>query len=251
MGIHADENLYRGINAHLNSFLQNEPGGWDSFHIEHLVDLRRKLDEKLPLSYYCRTIESFQLRAFREYEDDTLTALMIYQFDKDNPAGRAITRIELLSTASKPGGQHHKHYMAKRLALLQNGTPLVEIDYLHQTKPLVRVIPSYADGRLGGRPYMFLVTDPRPTFEETVLKVYEFGVDEPIPALEIPLAGHDRMAIHIGPIYDRTFASSRFFRLVVDYAQEPVQFERYQPIDQQRIRWRMEQIRTRKNKGKS
>lgn len=37
MAICTPLNLYPGVNAHLNSFLQSEGGGWESFHAQYLV----------------------------------------------------------------------------------------------------------------------------------------------------------------------------------------------------------------------
>ncbi len=243
MPIHADRNLYPGINAHLNSFLQHEPGGWESFHLEHLVDLRHMLDENMPLHYYARMMPSMQLSVSSENQEGVLNAVIIYQIQKGNLLGVPVARIELLSAASKPGGPSHGQYMSRRLELLRSGIPLVEIDYLHQTPPIVRVIPSYVDHEADASPYMILVTDPRPTFEETVLRVYEFGVVELMPIIPIPLTGTEVMNIHFSELYHQTFANSRFFRLVVDYAEDPVHFDRYHDVDRQVIRQRLNKIR--------
>ncbi|MCA9909828.1 MAG: DUF4058 family protein, partial [Anaerolineae bacterium] len=61
MAIHSKTNLYPGINAHLNSFLQQEGGGWESFHAEHIIDLRRVLAKTLPAGYYAVAEKSLQI----------------------------------------------------------------------------------------------------------------------------------------------------------------------------------------------
>jgi hypothetical protein len=61
MPIHAPQNLYPGVNAHLNSFLQQEGGGWESFHAEHIIDLRRVLAPALPEGYYAVAEKSLQI----------------------------------------------------------------------------------------------------------------------------------------------------------------------------------------------
>lgn len=61
MPIYSDKNLYPGINAHLNSFLQNEAGGWQSFHAEHIIDLARSINERLPAGYFTRSEKSLQI----------------------------------------------------------------------------------------------------------------------------------------------------------------------------------------------
>lgn len=56
------ENLYPGVNAHLNSLLQNEPGEWESFHATLIVDLTRSLNRSLPAGYEARNERSLQIR---------------------------------------------------------------------------------------------------------------------------------------------------------------------------------------------
>lgn len=68
MAIQGTKNLYRGINAHLNSLLQNEPGDWEGFHSDHIADLRRLIDAQLPEGYYARNERSLQIRELPEAE---------------------------------------------------------------------------------------------------------------------------------------------------------------------------------------
>ncbi|MBZ0298776.1 MAG: DUF4058 family protein, partial [Anaerolineae bacterium] len=211
MALQADRNLYPGINAHLNSFLQNESGGWRSFHAEHITDIAREVDQRLPSGYFTRSEKSLQIEDFdpgsgdqgrsrttpdvtiyrqrtshrglsqariQEVvpsltmplpetldEEDELTGLVIYQAGEGSILGRPITRLEPLSPANKRGGSHHEQYMHKRSETLKSGLRLVEIDYLHQTPPVIRVLPDYSSGAPGAVPYTILISDPRPTFE--------------------------------------------------------------------------------------
>jgi hypothetical protein len=71
MAIHARSNLYPGVNAHLNSFLQQPGGGWESFHAEHIVDIRRVIAAALPPNYYATAEKSLQLST---YDAASLTA---------------------------------------------------------------------------------------------------------------------------------------------------------------------------------
>jgi len=48
MPIHVQKNVYKGINAHLHSYFQQN-NGWAGFHGAHLTDLTRKLQSVLPL----------------------------------------------------------------------------------------------------------------------------------------------------------------------------------------------------------
>jgi hypothetical protein len=154
-----------------------------------------------------------------------------------------VTRVELLSPANKPSGSHYDIYLAKRLQTLGSGLRIVEVDYLHERRPIIARIPSYVDRQPGAHPYNIIVNDPRPTFLEGQTQVYGFGVLDRPPIIAVPLAGDDRMVLDIQAIYNRTVESSRLFRLVlVDYAQEPVNFAAYTEADQARIRERMAAI---------
>jgi hypothetical protein len=61
MPIHSRKNLYRGVNAHLNSYLQNTRGQWKSFHSEHIIDLRKAVDLSLPPGYVALSEQSLQI----------------------------------------------------------------------------------------------------------------------------------------------------------------------------------------------
>jgi hypothetical protein len=124
----------------------------------------------------------------------------------------------------EPGGAHY-------------GLRLVEIDYLHERRPA----PSYLDGIKDALPYSVLVSDPRPTFSEGAAPVYNFGVQQPLPVISIPLEGRDSVGLDLGMIYNQTY-EKRAFRSRVDYGQLPLNFNRYSPPDQEYIRRRMAEI---------
>jgi hypothetical protein len=285
MPIHSDQNLYPGINAHLNSFLQQEDGGWESFHADHISQLRQALDAVLPSNYYAVSEKSlqvsemglnvelshrtrpdvtvFQTRSLNtlaaspaavptatlplsdvlDEEDDYLSSIVIFEFESGKLPGRPVTRIELLSPANKPGNAYYRQYVAKRRATLQAELCLVEIDYLHETRPLLYQFPSYPEGEEGAFPYLVLVSDPRPKLQEGHLDFYGISIDKPLPLVSIPLAGSDRITLNLNDAYQKTFENARLYRLVVDYAEEPVHFGRYQPDDQMKIRSLLEEIR--------
>ncbi len=289
--IYSERNLYPGINIHLNSILQNDPGTsiWQSFHAEYIVRLRETMDINLPRGYFTLSETSLQIGEFDAgtgletrarttpdvtiyrnptitgqtdlmiaeetssptlvlplpetlKEEETLTGLIIYQAGEGSFLGRPITRIELLSPANKPGGTHYEQYILKRLQTLKSGLRLVEIDYLHQTAPIIYKLPRYPKGK-DSFPYMIIVTDPRPTFEEGKTAIYAIHVDQALPILDIPLAGADVVRIRFGDVYNRTFESSRFFLSVVDYATDPVHMDTYSKPDQERIKNRLSEIR--------
>ncbi len=103
--------------------------------------------------------------------------------------------------------------------------------------------PSYPDQQEEAFPYTIFVNDLREGFYKGTTLSYGFGVLDKIPALPIPLAGSDSCVVDFGDIYQHTFTSSQLFRrILVDYAQEPVNFTAYSPEDQAHIRDHMRQI---------
>jgi hypothetical protein len=62
MAIHSDKNLYSGINAHLNSDLQEE--GWQSFHNAHVIHICEVLKPLLPPNYYAISERSLQVSEY-------------------------------------------------------------------------------------------------------------------------------------------------------------------------------------------
>lgn len=283
----ADCNLYPGVNAHLNSYLQLEPGGWQSFHAAHVTHLYEALDATLPSNYYARPEKTLQISevvppvaprphrfttpdvtVFRTGEgivtkgemgtsgtsrrlplqdvldeEDLLPGVTIYQVVDSHALGKPVTRIELLSPANKPGGTHGDQYLVKRMDTLRSGLHLVEIDYLHHSAPVVRGLPSYSDQDSDAYPYLVAISSPFPSLAQGSVALYEIGVDDSLPQITVPLAGDDNVILDLGAVYNHTLVSSRFFRLVVDYATEPVAMHRYTTADQVRIRQRLLHIR--------
>lgn len=243
MTLQADKNLYPGINIHLNSLLQNEPGGWESFHVEQIVELSRFIDTALPDNFVCHIEASLQLRVDEEYGIEALNSIIIYQSDSDKILSQPLTHIELLSPSNKPGGLHFENYKRQRLQTMEGGLNLVEIDFLHQSPPVIHGLPDYSKGEKSACAFAIFVSNPQPTLQSGTVSIYSFGVDDQLPIINIPLVGTDVVKVDFGTAYNRTFESSRFFRLVVDYEREPVQFERYTPADRERIQQRLAAIR--------
>jgi len=286
MALQSDKNLYPGINAHLNSFLQQRDGGWEAFHAEHLTAISRTLDEILPVNYYAIAEKSLQiseigfvsesrrsrpdvtiyhqpiqdyqpttalaatmptaimaLRDTLEDEDDYLTGVVIYAVEEGKTPGNPVARLELLSPANKPPHTFYRQYWAKRLQTLYSGLTLVEIDYLHQSRPVLPALLSYADGDEDAFPYSVVVSDPRPEPADGKLAIYGFGVDDELPKVVIPLTEAESITLDFGAVYTRLFESVRLLQRIVDYEQLPVNFERYRADDQARIRQLMAEIR--------
>ena len=133
-------------------------------------------------------------------DEDYLSTVIIYQQDGDNPLGRPVTRIEVLSPANKPGGSHHPRYLQKRIESLRGGLSLVEVDFLHERPPIIPTLPVYP-GDEDAFPYTILVSDPRPRFEDGRVQIYGFGIVDPVLAVAIPLAATDVHVLDCGAIY--------------------------------------------------
>jgi hypothetical protein len=200
--------------------------------------LRYRTSLKTDSAAFAPTLTLPAIETMELDEDLYLTALVIYEVIEDGER-KPVTRIELLSPTNKPPGEGFLQYREKRNATLEEGTPLVEIDYLHESAPPIRKIPSYRDRQPGAHPYWIAVTDPRPSLEIGETQVFGFDVDEPIPTVEIPLAGSDKLMFDFDAPYQRTFASLSYFRNRSDYEQEPPNFDSYTLTDQQRIHARM------------
>jgi hypothetical protein len=171
-------------------------------------------------------------------EEEIITSLIIYSAN-----GTPVTRIELLSPANKPPGSHADTYRDKRRDTLRAGLRLVEIDYLHSRAPADERLPSYTDGDPGSTPYAILISDPRPSLSEGMMRVYGFGVLDPLPVIDIPLDGSDTVRLDFGSLYQETFSSRQlFYEIRTDYSREPVAIDSFHPDDQERIRAYMARI---------
>src|SRR5687768_7627724 len=137
-------NRYPGINPHLNSYLQHVKG-WKGFHSAHLVHLSEAIEVALPPGYSTKIDESLQFTARNDRvraDPDPLIAgqtevpaaaqpsrvtlnvptlvLPVFEEAEFIPAvvisrdDQPVTRLELLSPASKYPGLHHEPYLKKR-----------------------------------------------------------------------------------------------------------------------------------------
>ncbi|MBI1279301.1 MAG: DUF4058 family protein [Anaerolineaceae bacterium] len=70
MAIKFRKNIYHGVNAHLNSLLQHEYGGWEVFHNSHITDILRAVDVALPVGYLAEAERGLQIRTIQIDEED-------------------------------------------------------------------------------------------------------------------------------------------------------------------------------------
>ncbi|MEZ4862517.1 MAG: DUF4058 family protein [Caldilineaceae bacterium] len=142
--------------------------------------------------------------------------------------------LELLSPSNKGKTFDAHAYRAKRKRLLQSGLVFVELDYLHETPPTFEHLPDYTLNAEGSHPYRIVVLDPRPNFRSGRVALHQFDVDSPIPTVEIPLHGADRLRFDFDKVYQKTFAEA-LYGFDMDYQQLPVNFTRYSRADRTRI----------------
>lgn len=281
----ARKNPYEGVNAHVQSYAQNNKfGAWKMWHGAYIDDIARALDAQLPPGYEVGMITSLQIgeyhpdsgerirrpepdvtvydvdptlrsgvsktsgqaptlelpaiRTLRMDDEVYLTGIMIYRIVEEDERV-PVTRIEVLSPTNKPPGDGYIQYAEKRDATLAQQMPLIEVDFLHESRPVPRHVPSYPDGQPESYPCSIYVTDTRAGLDIGTTKVYGFNVDEAVPLIDIPLAGEEKLTFDFAPPYNRVYEQLSYFRNRVDYAKEPLGFETYSQADRERIRTRM------------
>jgi len=298
MPIRLRNNPYRGVNAHLQSYLLTHSASWVSFHTEHIVAIRQVLSEQLPEGYYALSEQSLQiyeedpleqmpsprksttrpdisvfneqfyrsasasagtedaginwrvegmimiplLEAIAEVDEDAPVSVVIYQ--EDSPGDKPVLRIELLSPGNTPGYAGFSGYRQKRLQTLQAGISVVEISYLHTCHPTFDAMPDYSLGAASSHPFALSMFYPVPTLHAGNVYIVPFDVDMLIPSLILPLVGTDIVQFDLQSAYLRTFDGQPAFSRRLDYSELPLAFDTYSPADQERIRARMEAIRT-------
>lgn len=150
--------------------------------------------------------------------------------------GKPLVRIELLSPANMPGESYDAAYQQNRTKTLLAGTPLIEIDYLHEYPSPIIGVPNYPHDK-GSKPYYIALSNPK----VKGVDVYLFGLDEPIPIVPIPLAGDEVLNFDFGEPFAFTWERSRFGTFI-DYEHEPYRVDTYSPADQAKIRQKMAEI---------
>jgi hypothetical protein len=182
-------------------------------------------------------------------------AIAIYDVQPTGERGEAVAWIEILFPANKPGGRHALEYRDKRDKLFDSALVFVEIDFLHESPPTFQTIPIYYAPKrqppfaADAHPYRIVVIDPRPIFTQGKARLYHFDVEMPIPPIKLPLSGDDVVEVDLQTPYNRTLEETLFTTEFVDYAQLPVNFDRYSPGDQQRIAARMVAVLTAHQQG--
>jgi hypothetical protein len=165
-------------------------------------------------------------------EETYLGSISIYQVDVKGIPGEPVTRIELLSPGNKPSGSHYQQYIRNRDYTLRSGVSLVELDWLHETPPILPNIPNYPDHAPNSYPYHIIVNNPHPNISDGKTQVYSFRVADPVPRIPLPLAKQDFIVVDFGEMYRTALGKRRGFSLLTNYAHEPPRINSYQQTDQ-------------------
>ncbi|MCU0514968.1 MAG: DUF4058 family protein, partial [Anaerolineae bacterium] len=223
---HSPQNLFPGINPHLNSRLQ-QPGAWAGFHATHLGDLFKALRAALyPLRYTVRVEESIQIRRLGEPPRRLRADVIVLDTD---PARAARPLSSILPGVAKQVApvldmlpdDELARYSALAIAPLEHpqGDPVAWLELLSPTnKPPAPDFAAYHHKRTallkagisfieldylhetppalrrivpypqpGAQPYRITVLDPRPTLAQRTARSRLFGVCDPLPVMAIAL----------------------------------------------------------------
>lgn len=176
-------------------------------------------------------------------EEDFLKGLTIFRMEGDSAEETPVTRIELISASNKPPHSYYRQYMSNRLETLKANVALIEIDYIHERRPLLAGLPSYPVGDPLAFPYMVLSSNPRASDDEKGFQQYGIKVLGELPKIRISLLDGDSIVLDLGQVYRRTYESRRRYHRSVDYAQDPPAFERYRADDCEQLRAHLKGIR--------
>jgi hypothetical protein len=260
-------NRYIGVNAHLNSYIQQPNGTFTSFHDKFLNVIQEFLDESLPSNYRAINEKGLQISfiegdyieevnwASKPREPNQPTATFQYSlenlFSDKNvmptvaiySSESKITVFEILIEDSKPYKSNYRYYLAKRKALLQAGVNLIEIDILHEKKPILSCIPSYPHHQTNSYPYNVFVNVPQPSYSEGHTEWFAVPIDRPLPQLSIPLVAEESALLDLQAAYNEAYRRVKHYQDKVDYDTLPVNFSAYHKEDQQRIQAMLKTIR--------
>ncbi len=257
------------------------PSVWPSFHSQHIVHLTDALNQQLrPLGYVAFSEQGLQIQPGETIlqPDSTvydglpdrsgssvraavqpelmripvakivamrippIRSANIYPIPQGHPIlGNPITRIELLSPANKRSGSYYQGYVSNRAEALDSGTALIEIDYLHESvAPFPEnTVPRYPNAT-NSFPYYVAVTNMRAPDPAAI--IHPFNVDEPIPFIDVPLAGQEIFSFDLNAVYQHTFNTSAWPALL-DYSENVEREKSYNPQDRAKIASKLEAIR--------
>jgi hypothetical protein len=211
---------------------------WSSFQSNHISFISASLNQQLPEHYVAYPEKGLQLAEESDYEEIRPPfCVAIHLPNEQDRLGEVITRIEVLTPANKPNRKFYTGYQELKEASLDKGIPLIEVDYLYESPPVVPDLPVYPH-EMGSYPYTISLTNPI----TRQVNVYGISIHQPLPAILIPLAGDEGILFDFDPVYQHTFKARRSHLVIKNYDNDPLRFETYSPEDQARIRERVQEI---------
>ena len=136
---------------------------------------------------------------------------------RDTAHREVVTIIEVLSPWNKTAGPGRDDYLAKQHEVERSTTHLVEIDFLRRGAHTVAA-PAEEVLALGAADY--LICTHRASGENG-FEIYRCCVQEPLPAVAIPLRQEDQdVPLALQEVVARTYDAGAY-DLVLDYTEEP------------------------------
>lgn len=255
------DNLFTGVNPLLMSRLQAK-GEFVSFHNQYLGELTGHLNDVLPRNYKAREEDrltlsyiGYQIQQYmrpnilvsqrksyiapvptssetaptlvlpidEEMIPDSERLVVVHSTDENR---LPILVIEMFSPSNKLGSK--ELYIEKRKELIQAKITLVEIDLLHASPSPIHRVPIYPYDEQA-TPYYIALTNPNAERLETAL--YQFGINQAMPKIRLPLLDGDSVLCDFDAVYQTTFRRGRYEQ-DVDYANTPMELGAYRQADQ-------------------
>lgn len=273
--------IYPGVDAHLNSFLLQPDGGWESFHANHVVDIQKQLDPALPDNYYAIAEKSLQIGTLRYPDGEpvstrrTIPDVSVYQRSSapitpsateampptlimpaltiDEDPELTAVNIYKMESGRYPGR------LVTRIELMspwnkpgRDGHDAYLARRRETRQSYVNIVEiDYIHSRRPVIPEIPSYPDRDPNAEPYhiavtairpgELRLYLVGVDGALPRFEVPLASDESSVLDLQAAYHKTLAGARVFSLLADYTQPPVNVDAYTEADQAKIRAIMDQ----------
>ena len=174
---------------------------------------------------------------------DALTSVGIYETVNGKIPGKLVTRVEVLSPGNKAPAPYAPQYISRRFETLKAGINLLEIDLIYTRRPITIRVPSYVDEQENSTPSVVMVSRPTPQLEDGQLLIYNVPIENPLPQVAVPLTGAESLVLDLQAVYNQTFANTRIFPLLVDYAEDPVDMQRYHVDDQAWLQGFLSEVR--------
>ncbi|MGB3294048.1 MAG: DUF4058 family protein [Phormidesmis sp.] len=186
----------------MNPYLEN-PATWSNLHSRLIVALANLRGPKIRPKYRVAVAVTMPMPDIVRHR-----CLEIHSLRTSD----VITVIEILSPVNKRGAGRQK-YKSKRLEILESQTHLVEIDLLHEEKP-IPVLDSEQTS------YYRVLVSERSTRPQAQL--YSFDLQQSIPPFQVPLQTEDQaITVNLKPLLEEIYELSGY-DLDIDYSQDPV-----------------------------